>query len=53
MAQWQACAGEPDLVQFSIPDFEPIVTAFEVMFWGGIILLAFAAGYIIGGLCQR
>ena len=40
-------------MNFSIPDFGPIVTAIEFLFWGGTFALAFAAGYIVDGICQR
>jgi hypothetical protein len=40
-------------VNFGIPDFEPVITAVEMLFYGGAFALTFAAGYITGGICQR
>jgi hypothetical protein len=38
---------------FPVPDFGPIVTAIEFLFWGGTFAAAFAAGYIVGGIWRR
>jgi hypothetical protein len=40
-------------VFFPVPDLDPIITVVEMLFCGGIFALAFVAGYITGGICQR
>ena len=40
-------------MQFTVPDFEPVMIAIDVIGYVGAFVVAFLAGYIVGGIVQR